>query len=134
MTRHGVSSGHSSLSFTYLISIMFKFECLHVRGLSFTLPQSCIPPPLAHASAYAKVRKAATATGEREARALAALERGSAEHGAAVEQRLRALQDREEAVVARERQLEELKVGGNGGWGVRATGWGVMGNGGGRGW
>jgi hypothetical protein len=57
-----------------------------------------------------QVRQAANANGEREARALAALERGSAQHGAALEQRLRALGEREGAVAARERQLEELKV------------------------
>jgi len=56
-----------------------------------------------------QVRKAASANSEREARALAALERGSAEHGAAVEQRSRALGEREAAVAAQERRLEELK-------------------------
>jgi hypothetical protein len=57
-----------------------------------------------------KVRRAAAVTGEREARALAALERGSAERGAALEQRAAALAEREAAVVAREGQLQELKV------------------------
>lgn len=48
-------------------------------------------------------------TAEREARALAALEKGSAERAAALASRERLLQEREDKVVAREVELEGLK-------------------------
>lgn len=48
-------------------------------------------------------------TAEREARALAALEKGSAERAAALASRERLLQEREDKVAAREVELEGLK-------------------------
>eukprot|EP00878_Enallax_costatus_P010231 GHUV01010679.1.p1 GENE.GHUV01010679.1~~GHUV01010679.1.p1 ORF type:complete len:727 (+),score=275.30 GHUV01010679.1:539-2719(+) len=56
-----------------------------------------------------KVRDAAALTAERESRALAALERSSAERNASLAARERRLQEREETISARERELDELK-------------------------
>lgn len=56
-----------------------------------------------------QVRGAASVTAEREARALAALEKSSAERAAALAARERLLHEREEKVVLREVELEALK-------------------------
>lgn len=55
------------------------------------------------------MRGAASVTAEREARALAALEKSSAERAAAVASRERMLHEREEKVASREVELEGLK-------------------------